>query len=112
MHAAGYIASKPKRPLRLTQPVEQRPSEHERHQAAKQVADPEISDWSEEEGASVAFRFEREHQEGDDGCSDKVEEEAWQGLEAESAGGDAEERGCQGADVGDRLRGDVSMRCL
>jgi hypothetical protein len=95
-------------PSCLTQPVEKGPSKHKGHQAAKQIANPEVANWTEEEGASIAFCFEREDQQGDDGCSDKVEEEARKGFEAESASGDAEKRGSQGADVGDRLRGDVS----
>jgi hypothetical protein len=56
--ALGEIhCNKSRSPSCLTQPVEQRPSKHERHQAAKQIANPEVSDRAEEEGASVAFRF-------------------------------------------------------
>jgi hypothetical protein len=63
-------------PSCLAQTVEERPCKYKRHQTAKQVANPEVADWTEEECASIAFRFEREDQQGDDSCADKVEEEA------------------------------------
>lgn len=90
----------------FTQPIEQRPSKHERHEPAKEVADPKVTQGAEEVSAHVALRFQREDKQRDDGGSDKVEEKAWQGFEAEGAGGDAEERSCQGADVGDGLGND------
>lgn len=90
----------------FTQPIEQRPSKHKRHEPAEEVADPEVTQGPEEVSAHVALRFQREHKQRNDGGSDKVEEKAWQGFEAKGAGGDAEERRCQCADVGDSLEGE------
>lgn len=90
------------------QPVEQRPRQHKTHTAIQYISGPQLAPGSLEIVPLSTLCQYAPDEYGDEEGAEKVEEETGVGLEAEDSGGDAEEGGGQGADVGDYLRGQVS----
>ena len=88
---------------RLDQSIEQCPGEHEAHEAAKGVADPEVGEGVLEEGFLLAAGTEKEDEELDDDGAGEEEGETGIGLEAKCACSDAE----QGCGQGAYVRGDL-----
>lgn len=82
------------------QPIKQRPSKHKATQPTKHLTHPHIPQRSIKVLPRRRLRLERKQQYRDEQRACEVEDEAWVRLEAQRAGGDAEERGGQIADVG------------
>lgn len=80
-------------PSSLTKPIKQRPRQHKTHQPPKHIPQPQIPHGTEEKSLGFGIGLERENQSRDDSRAEEVEDEAGKGLQAESAGRDAEEGG-------------------
>lgn len=87
-------------PLRPQQPIKQRPRQHEPTSPPKQIPQPQLPQRAIKELLTPALGLEHKQQQRDQQRAGQVEGEAGVGLEAQGAGGDAEERGGERADVG------------
>lgn len=92
------------------QAIKQRPSEHETAQSRHHVLGPEASPHALEVALWLARGQQGDGQLADQHGAQKVEEEAAGGLQAQDAGGDAEEGGGEGADLGEDLGGEEWVR--
>ena len=85
------------------QAVDQRPRQHEGAQPFEQAARPHLAAWLVEEALGLGARAHREDERRRHERAAQVEDESGVRLEAQGAGGNAEERGGEVADVGDGL---------
>ena len=93
----------PRRGSGAHQAVHQRPRQHKAAEALEQAAGPHLAGRAVEVGVRAAVGAQREDQGRRQERSDEVEGEARVRLEAQGAGGHAEQRGGEVAHVGDGL---------
>lgn len=104
MHFSWPLPTMLPRPLSSPhQPVEQRPRQHKTHTAIQHISGPQLAPGSLEIVPLPALCQYAPDEYGDEEGAEEVEEETGVGLEAKDSGGDAEEGGGEGADVGDYL---------
>lgn len=110
LYAAGAASA-----LRPHETVEERPRQDEAREAVEDAARPVIEGAMEEqasveEPAALLGGFGRNldkvKEDGRQERHDDVDEKAAVGFEAEDAGGDAKERGCDGLEIRQNLRHD------
>ena len=98
------------KPSTSNQPIEKRPSKHETAQSPNNILHPKPTQLTLKEPCGLSFRKNDHYKAADNQGTDQIENEARIGFEADDAGCDAEEGGCQGPNLGYDLKRCVNIQ--